>query len=468
MAITIISSPSLVNTAINPNVWVIESNNKNLPGFRYIVTIKDSITNNVLKTIEVSPRPGDAYGEFNISKTLSTYIKNDIDMNSLYVNNYSLLSNWKLRYKLVIGEQYFTNWQYSDTEWVNMTETKLVQSSPTTNPFQIGDNIIVTPNNQNIRPGFGGIYNIIGLSAVGGFPIVNAPWVNTPLNPGYIKFADNRLTRYDSLLTTTDYEVLNGVIDFDKWPSTNFTNYKLENVNKKFYTNWESNFEIEYGQDIFVPVLPLVNAGIKVEFTRDDSSVFSYIISSNANLKQTKMINITPRNSITGGFLYNTNIKYYDVQLKNSTTNVVLSEKMRIVVNSKCKVSDIEILFEDRKGAYSSFAFSAQSNYDLKITKETYNKNIEFTGSTYNPINVAGTTIINIDYEKEFTIRTKTITNRKQDLYFEELLLSDNTYIKINGNYQRVDILEQGGNFKSLSQTGLRRREIKIKMANKI
>ena len=59
MALSFIAQPPTPHPAYNPSVWFIDSTNKNLPGFRYIVQIYTSATSALLAEFKVAPRPGE-------------------------------------------------------------------------------------------------------------------------------------------------------------------------------------------------------------------------------------------------------------------------------------------------------------------------------------------------------------------------------------------------------------------------
>ena len=81
MAITIIASPTgNTQPVYNPIVYVIDSTNKSLPGFRYLFQIFDTTTTALIAEYKVAPRPGDGYGYLDISKLLQSYISSALDL----------------------------------------------------------------------------------------------------------------------------------------------------------------------------------------------------------------------------------------------------------------------------------------------------------------------------------------------------------------------------------------------------
>lgn len=560
MAISIIGAPPGINTAFNVNRWVIDSDNKYLSGFRYLVKVVNSVTSQVIKEFIVPPRPVDAFGEFDLSKVLSDQLDVYLNFQELNTDNYFEWNKFKINYKLVFGEKYIVNWEYDDTEFVSGTQTKLVElpSPSVPHPFLPGDVVMVVPNNPSIRPNLQGLYNIIALENITNFPIINTPWVSTGLNPGVVKYADNRSTSFYDLYETDIYTVYKSALPVFNWVNINIGDeYLLGDSDSKLFTNFKDEFWINPSQDLYW--VGEYNSPMTAVFERDDEVIFTVNLPAVSADEYVRYINVAPKNNYsTGtGSLFNTDIKYYDFSLYltgqldvlttesnldgayyGSTSTISptglyeanliggsgtgarvafevysddtispftlinrgtgyqstdslsfpgvalfgsydyiwtpinlddtqISKKYRINVYQRCERSDIEILFEDRMGGFSSFAFDAMYQTSVNVTKEQYNQPIQMDGSTYDPTNIQGLTTISIDFDKQFTLRTKTIINRLQDLYFEELLTSANTFIKLNGEYQRVDIVTSSDSFRPVQQRGLRRRELVVKLANK-
>lgn len=470
MAINVINAPVNPNTAFNPNRWVINSTNKGQIGFRYNVKLIDADTSTVIKEFDVAPRPVDGYGEFDLSKVLSDQLNVDTlnFTNLLGTPLFSQSNTFKFNYQLTFGEKYVTSWSYQDTEFISGSLTKLVElpSPSVPHPFTVGDSIIVTPNSPAIRPSLNGLYVIQGLEIGTNFPIINTPWVSTGLNPGTIRYADNRTTTYANLLTTATFTVFKSAINTFDWNTTYMGDYQLGDDTKKVFTNFKDKYYINKTQDLFFPID--YNGAVRVIYKRNDDVIFTKVVANRTSAKHVRYINFAPKQYFTSGVgnLFNDDIKYYDVWIE-PISGTSISRVYRINVNQHCPTSDIELLFEDRMGGFSSFAFDAMYQYNVNVTKEQYNQPIKMNGSTYDRRNIQGVTNITIDFDTEYTLRTKYMKNREQDLYFEELLTSGNVFIKLNGEYQRCDILTTNAEFKPVIQNGLRMREIRVRLANK-
>lgn len=471
MAITIISQPAIINTAFNPNNWVINSTNKDKPGFRYLIVIKESQSNKIIHKSKIIPSPINGYGEFSLFKVLTDRLENDINFTNMNSNGHYNNDYFQLNYKIEFGEEYITPWNFTDTVFVSGGTTKAIQTPNTTaHTFVVGDTLNIIPTIPSLFPAFNGL--AIVKSVPNSYEVeFNIPFESTAINAGIIQYADNRKTQYNNLLTSDVKKVIKSVIPFYEWPDTIVPQFLLQDETRQILTNFKTDYYINSSQDLYWPFLTDVNTfTITMNYKRDDGSLFTKNIGT--SYFTTHFGNVTLKSGYTTGTgtLFTDDIKYYDFWITKpdgANPPIVISKTYRINVNNNCKITDYEILFEDRLGAYSSFAFTAMPSENINVIKEEYNQIVKMNNSKYDQRTAQGTKNINIDFTKEITLRTNTILNREQDNYFEELLTSGNTYIKINGKYQRVVILTNSAEFKNVKQTGLRRREIKVSLANK-
>jgi hypothetical protein len=232
------------------------------------------------------------------------------------------------------------------------------------------------------------------------------------------------------------------------------------------FTNFESTFWINNQQDMFWPIE--YGGQVKLYYMRNDGATFTKTVNAVANFKQIRYVNAALKTGYTTGTgsLFTDDIRYYDFWI-TTAADVRISKIYRVNVNNLCKSSDIEILFEDRKGAYNSFAFEALHTKTSSVMKEQYNQPIQMSNSTYNPESIQGQTVITVDLEEEYTLMTRPMKNRSQYQYFEELISSPNTYIKLNGLYQRCEVTTTSVTSDSNKKSGLRTRTVNVKLANK-
>lgn len=104
----------------------------------------------------------------------------------------------------------------------------------------------------------------------------------------------------------------------------------------------------------------------------------------------------------------------------------------RVYLDYSCQDNETQILFLDRSGSWSSFAFPLKVNERIDNEKLDYRKNIGFVAGgqwTYNTYDSENTTY-HSSVIKQYNITTN-FMNKAMDDYFQELITSPVTYIKL-------------------------------------
>ena len=123
----------------------------------------------------------------------------------------------------------------------------------------------------------------------------------------------------------------------------------------------------------------------------------------------------------------------------------------------------------DRLGSWMPFSFTLKAFENGTITKSEYNQDNQGSASgtdwTYETTD-RGMKVLTVDVNKQFTLNTNWMTF-EMNQYFEELLTSPETYIKIDNVYQACIIKENS--FETTRQRGrkLIRKTIKVELANR-
>jgi outer membrane cobalamin receptor len=109
----------------------------------------------------------------------------------------------------------------------------------------------------------------------------------------------------------------------------------------------------------------------------------------------------------------------------------------RVDLDRRCVIEQFEIAFLDRLGSFGSFAFQLRAYEQGNVNKTTYKQDVKGLTSggiwTYGT-DEKGTRVINPTVEKTIQLNTNWLTI-EMDNYFQELMTSPETYIKINGRY---------------------------------
>lgn len=452
--INIISEPENQTSVYNPNIWIVDSTNRNKDGFRYLAKIfktdrATSETLTLVKTIKILPRP-DGKGEFDLSYFLQnqTYFKKE-EQNGIFVKNKGL----RFDYRIEFGEEYYNSWQYTDTEFLHGGKTKAVGSSAP--PFVAGDVVQITPNNPTLFPLFNGVQLV--QDVVGNDVYFDVPFSTTPTNGGSLWYADGRkLTVWDNSKTDAK-TVYRAKIDFDKWDKTYFKNNYFADGNglKKLPINTVENFLFKKGQVFWIPVY----------------SNFVYI--------EIKIVNSTgeQRHTEPVGYTNQDNACYFRIENQTEDFTVQLfdedpgeiTEKLTYKLDDRCSPNDLFLMYEDKFGALNSWAFSGFSEKRVSVNKTEYNKPLNFTdaGEYEDEINRTGYTIADVSSSTEITLNGYSFP-RKQDLLFEDLLKSKVHILHDpkNNTFRRCTLVDGSATFLDEKRTGLRRRSVTIKLAN--
>lgn len=454
MSITLIQKPDTLTPVYNPMVWVFSSTLVNEQGFRYVVKILDKDDNVVVK-LRVTPEPNNGYGYCDISKIISDNITYDLNMGSVQSAANSLFS-----YKINISEEFLYSFHFYDTEFVpeyDLTYTKLKGSSAPL--FSIGDfiNIVVdTEDTETIKYSFiEGLFDIIDI--IGNDIIVKKDFIATPTNPGQASLSDRTKILLNGPTYTNNY-AFNGVRQFDEFGGLNSWNsnyYNIEyssSLSKYFLTDIPDNFYVTRDQDIWINLYKLNDNGninLIIENSNGDKFIKTGIWFS--GLGKISQFPAGPNNilidyPITGTYpLLKTNTLYYDFWAVSATTGNQITKKYRFYIDRRCKIEDYEILFMDRLGSFSSFAFQLRSNETGSVDRLTYNKklgDVGLGGYSYD-VTDAGQTIYSVNYSKRLELNTNFMTD-EMSVYFEQLYTSPVTFLKKGGHYYSVTIQDNG------------------------
>jgi hypothetical protein len=124
--------------------------------------------------------------------------------------------------------------------------------------------------------------------------------------------------------------------------------------------------------------------------------------------------------------------KVYQMWYSDGIFNPVKSLAYTINIDRRILISESHILFLDRMGSWSSFAFQLKSYEKLNIKRETYNKDVpgsvvdsQWQYKSYEQ----GTVNFNTQVSKTIDLNTNWMTE-SAGVYFQQLVTSPQTYIK--------------------------------------
>jgi hypothetical protein len=425
MAQTAIAKPQAFTPAYNPVKYIVDSTNKNLTGFRYIYRVYNGLT--LLGSFKVVPTYGTGYGELDLSKFLSSYVKWDFDptitqdldaVNSFY------------NYDVKVGEEYLYELDYTSALTASGTNTRI----NVTNIFQVGDQINILQDDLGVaNPLLEGLHTVVAVS--GTWIDVSVPFssiTNVNIN-GTINYADNRKVVTYDITEFTNKKVFNGADTWVDFVTYNEQDTRLNGVTKEWLTNQpKTDFQCTLGQDLWL------NARARVDkliyFQNSDGDVYTKAIVNNNSIVQVAVgcNNYGVVTPVTGVLpMIKPDTEYYDFWY--SEGGAQFSQKYRVNIDRRIQINEYVIAFLDRMGSFSSFAFQLKSYERGEVTRDEFNKDVQGYvsggewGYNYEEF---GFNTFNINVTKTLELNTNWMTQNMSD-YFQELITSPQTFLKL-------------------------------------
>ena len=476
MATTIIAQPQDFTPAYNECKFIVDSTNVNNDGFRYIFEVFESGTATRIGYYKALPTYGTGYGEQDLSKLLSNMVTFDFD--PTVVTFYDAVNSY-YNYDVKIGEEYIFDLSYTASLVNNGGSVRITA----THPFVVGDQVNITQADGGVaNPSVEGLHTVIAITGTTNFTI-NALWadVTDATINGVVKYADNRKTVDLDIISTLDKYIFNGVQPWLEMPNWDETDYELDGVTKAWLTNQPKTFNCTPSQDLW---LNLRGDGIginkRVYFENDNGDLFYKAIAGGDYIKG---VAVGPNNfgSLTvvsgTGPLIKDSTKRYQVWYSDGAFNPVQSLSYEITIDRRPVITQYNILFLDRMGSWSSFAFQLKSYEKLNIKRETYNKDVpgfvsgaEWQYKSYEQ----GSVNYNTQVSKTIDLNTNWMTEA-QAYYFQELVTSPQTYIApvtfvscepVLGEYISCNVMNNSFDIDTVRNKHLIRQQLQVRLSN--
>jgi len=424
MSQTTIASPQVFSPAYNPLKFIVDSTNKNNTGFKYIFDVYEAGTATKIAQYKVLPTYGDGYGEIDLSKLLQSQVS--WDLNTLSTSWYNA-PNSRYLYDVKVGEEQLAEYLYTANLNNNGGNVRIV----VTNTFTAGDQVIIEQADGGVaNPQLEGLHTV--LSATGSTLTVNVAWstVTSVGIDGSVHYADNRKLITLNVTSFDDYIAYNGAFRWLDWSVYDQADYNLDYDQRQWLTNQPQQFSCTLGQDLYLN-LRSPKGHDKIMFINSLGDVFYKAIN---NADEISQVPVGPNNYGilvgTGDLITNT-VDWYDVYYFTATG--VGSLKYRINLDRRTTISEYHMLFLDRMGSYSSFAFQLKSYERGEITREIFNRDVAgyIQGASWNyHTEDMGFMQSNVNVSKSFDLNTNWM-EESAGQYFEELLTSPQTFVKI-------------------------------------
>lgn len=441
MAITIIAEPQDFTPAYNECKFIVDSTNVNNVGFRYIFDIYESGTSNKIAEYRILPDLN-GYGEQDLSKLLSNQVTYDFNptITTFYVPTNSYYS-----YDVKFGEEYLTTTSYTSS----LTNSSGNVRINVTNTFVVGDQVNISQADGGVaNPTLEGLHTVIAQGV--GYFVVDALWsdVTDATINGDVTYADNRKTITRDITTTLRKFVFNGAVKWIDFPIYDETDYTLDNANGLWLTNQPLSFHCTLGQDLWLNLKNNANFTLtnrRIYFENSNGDVFYKILGALDFMYGVAVgcNNFGTLTLVSGtADLIKSDTEYYDFWYTYNASATERSERYRIYIDRRILISETHVLFLDRMGSLSSFAFQLKNYERGNITRELYNKDVtgyvssgQWKYQTYEQGFVNYNTQVTTSYD----LNTNWMTEN-EGIYFQELLSSPQTWVK-NVTYRVTDDL---------------------------
>lgn len=424
MAQTTIANPQSLTPAYNPIRYIVDSTNKNNTGFKYIFDVYNGATR--IGRFKILPTYGTGYGDIDLSRFLCSYVSWDFDPNVTL--DYDAANSY-YQYQVKTGEEYLAEFSYTSA----LTNSGGFVRVNVTNTFAIGDQINITQaDSGTANPLVEGLHSVTNAS--GSWFEIGVSWSSvTDANiDGVVTYADNRKVVTYDITTFSSAQVFNGALAWENFPIWDQNEYNPNDPTKYWLTNQPlTNFYCTPAQDLWLNLRGRI--GKKIVFENSNGDLFSKTLVTNASIQQ---IAVGPNNhgTLTPAVgtlpLVKDDTTYYEFWYEDATQK---SRKYRVDIDRRIQISEYDIVFLDRLGSFSSFAFQLKAYERGDITREEYNQDVTgYVNSgewTYN-YQEFGNRTINFNLVKSLELNTNWMTQDMAD-YFEQLITSPQCFLKV-------------------------------------
>lgn len=423
MAQTTIAQPQDFTPAFNPVKFEINSTNKNLDGFKYIFDVYDGATR--IGRFKIVPRILDGYGELDLSKFLSSYL--EWDFKPAVTTDY-IAANCLFEYDVKVGEEYVAQFSYGSS----LSNSGGYVRVNVNNTFVVGDQInIVQADGGTANPLVEGLHVVTAATST--YFEIGVLWtsVTNAAIDGVVTYADNRkISTYD-ITDLSGKQVFNGAIRWADFPDYDETNYTLNANTKLWLTNQpRTNFYATLGQDIWLNAK--AKPSKKIAFQNSNGELF---YKSTANTGTILGIAVGPNNlgTLTPSSgtlpLIKDDTTYYEFWYDDSGQKSV---KYRVDIDRRESIEEVDLVFLDRMGSMSSFAFQLKNYERGEVQRDEYNKDVQgfVTGGQWKyDTHEFGFNTYQVSATKTLELNTNWMTD-EMARYFEELVTSPQCYMK--------------------------------------
>ena len=144
----------------------------------------------------------------------------------------------------------------------------------------------------------------------------------------------------------------------------------------------------------------------------------------------------------------------------------------RVYIDRICPINETQLLFMDRAGSWSSFAFSLRQRTNQTITRDDWRAELGdlggggVTNQWGYELSDAGLRTSSVTLEERYTLGTDFMTD-EMSVYFSELITSPELYMQLEtaGPWRRVIITDNGYEIQRTKNKRLIRNTVTVRLA---
>ena len=462
MAITTLATPQFLTPSYNPMYFYFNSTVSSQLGFRYIITVTNDTTSEVIGTYKLKPIPNTLYGEIDIAKLVQTQLYNDFRQLTSYIAD-----GHQVSYTVTVDESYYVNLAFTDygfagaATWANFSNpsinpngfSRTMLAQATAPIYSAGDVILVaqTPS-ANFRPELDGIHTVLDvfLSAGVYYTVLDLGWIGSGgVSAGVSSFADGQKTTVSGITTSTQ-KAYKGAFGFMTFKDYDHTNYICDGNSKLFLTTIVDEIRISRQKSTWLSCY-LDNASSHNVVFNIGGTLYRYPLTSMA--QKVVIFDALPSTGIiteefTGtwvpftGTIDLTNVTSYTVQIQKDE-GTLKSETKTITLYSECdQHTTYDICFLDRLGSWITIPFYKGSYINQAVQRDDIRKKygtLDDGNWTYN-YSDNGDETYHVEETISFTVNTG-ILSQNECLFMRELLSTPQAFVSIDGgDFQSIKI----------------------------
>ena len=465
MAITTLATPQFLTPSYNPMYFYFNSTVSSQLGFRYIITVTNDTTSEVIGTYKLKPIPNTLYGEIDIAKLVQTQLYNDFRQLTSYIAD-----GHQVSYTVTVDESYYVNLAFSDygfagaatwpdfgTPSINPNGFSRTMLAQATAPiYSAGDVILVaqTPS-ANFRPELDGIHTVLDVFLSGGvyYTVLDLGWIGSGgVSAGVSSFADGQKTTVSGI-TTTVQKAYKGAFGFYRFKGYDHADYICDGDSKQFLTtifNKDYDVRISRQKSTWLSCYLDSSATHNVVFNIA-GTLYRYPLTSmgdNVVLFDALPSDLIITEEFSGtwipfvGTIDLTNVTSYTVQIREDD-DTLKSEEKTINLYSECDGhTTYDICFLDRLGSWITIPFYKGSYMNQAVQRDDIRKkygNLEGESWTYNTTDTGDETY-HVEETISYTVNTG-ILSQNECQFMRELLSSPQAFVSIDGgDFQSIKI----------------------------